>query len=101
MVLRLFASLKSRIPILGIATGTREDEKYQGRCRPEPFDRLRTGSAERSGRSAPNRRAPSRSLRTAIVWSVRIGLLATGPAVFAVTEALDFSTSLEKTFSYQ
>ena len=37
---------KSRIPILGIATGTLEDEKLLGRC--HPFDKLRAGSAEGS-----------------------------------------------------
>ncbi len=33
---------------MAVVTGTLEDEKVLGRCHPEPFDRLRTGSAEES-----------------------------------------------------
>ena len=58
--------LKSRIPIFGIATGTLGDEKYQAAVSPSPS----TGSGQAPprglGRWGPNRRAPSRPLRTAV-----------------------------------
>ncbi len=73
---------KSRIPRLGIGTATLEDEKLLGRCRPEPFDRLRTGSARGLRRSAPNRRAPSRPLWTAVVLSVGMGAPGDGTSAF-------------------
>ena len=44
-VLRLFASLRSRIPILGIGTATLEDEKCQGRCRPVRIGALGDGTS--------------------------------------------------------
>ncbi len=49
----------------------------------------------------PNRRAPGRPLRTALVLSVRIGTLGDGTSALRCDGALDFSTPLEKTFSYQ
>ncbi len=57
---------------MSVATGTLGDE-VPGRCHPSPS--AGSGQAPPRGlsRSAPNRRASSRPLRTAVVLSVRIG----------------------------
>ena len=75
---------------MSVATGTLEDENYQAAVTPS--------EAEGSKALRPNRRAPGRPLRTALVLSVRIGTLGDGTSALRCNGALDFSTPLEKTF---
>ncbi len=62
---------------MSVATGTLEDENYQAAVTPS--------EAEGSKALRPPIVVRLGPLRTAVVMSVRIGVLATGPALFAAT----------------
>ena len=85
------ASLKSRT--MSVATGTLEDENYQAAVTPSEAEGSKALRPQPSCASQP---PPNRSR-----MSVRIGAPGDGTSALCYDGALDFSTPLEKTFSYQ